>query len=84
MAEARDDEGLTPQCSAWIPDLVLVQGVLGGGGRWIWPHEKPGEYMECTRKTSIHNQPYPTILYVMACASASPSLTVGLNLPTYL
>ena len=57
MAEVRDDEGLTPQGSAWIPGLVLIQGVLDGGGRRIWPHEKPGEYMECTRKTSIHNQP---------------------------
>ena len=65
MAEARDDEGLTPQGSAWIPGLVLVQGVLGGRGRRIWPHEKPGEYMECTRKISIHNQPHPTILYGM-------------------
>ena len=57
MAEACDEEGLTPRGSAWIPDLVLVQGVLGDGGRRIWPHEKPGEYMKCTRKTSIHNQP---------------------------
>ena len=84
MAEVRDDEGLTPEGSAWIPGLVLIQGVLGGGGRRIWPHEKPGEYMECTRKTSIHNQPQPTFLYGMACAGASPSLTVQLNLPTYL
>ena len=46
MTEACDEEGLTPQGSAWIPGLVLVQGVLGDGGRRIWPHEKPGEYME--------------------------------------
>ena len=84
MVEACNEEGLTPQGFVGIPDLVLIQGVLGDGGRRIWPHEKPGEYMKCTRKTSIHNQPYPTILYVMACASASPSLTVGINLPTYL
>ena len=57
MAEACDEEGLTPQGSAWIPGLVLVHGVLSDGGRRIWPHEKPGEYMGCTRKTSIHNQP---------------------------
>ena len=41
MAEVRVDEGLTPQGSAWIPGPALVQGVLGDGGRRIWPHEKP-------------------------------------------
>ena len=87
--EQLGDDGLYPQGSAWDTDpSSRTAGTWHRESTEIW-HEKPGEYFECTRKTStkITNKQasMAKIIYMTwhryGKVIASPSLTVGLNLP---
>ena len=87
--EQLGDDGLYPQGSAWDTDpSSRTAGTWHRESTKIW-HEKPGEYFECTRKTSTKitsKQASMAKIIYMAWhryekVIASPSLTVGLNLP---